>query len=168
MRALDTDAIARLTAIATVTVILAGLLLTGPLIGVVPLGGSAAEQLGDGNATVADVAIATEVFAISEGRFGTEMWYLRVPDATVDVAATDGRSRLVYRLQVPALNVETVSTAPIASGATGPRHLSIDDPAFAPRTIGRDSYQARVTIRVQSFAVDRTVLDETVAVEVRR
>jgi hypothetical protein len=41
----------------------------------------------------------------------------------------------------------------------------MSDRAFAPRTIDRQTYAVTVTVRIQSFTVDRTVLQRNITVE---
>ncbi|MUV90334.1 hypothetical protein GJ629_10850 [Halapricum sp. CBA1109] len=161
----DPATTAQLTATATVAVVLTGTLLTGPLLGVVPLGDPPAESdIGDGTATVESASLSGSV-TLSDGRFGTGVRYVRMPAATVDVASTTGRSRLVYRLVVPELDVEESVTKSLDS--PGQYRLSMRDVAVSPDA-SNESFEGRVTVTVQSFAGEQTVYDRNVTVEEQR
>lgn len=169
MRSFDAATAARISTALTVAVVLAGTLLSGPVLGVFTLDGPVGtDQLGDGTATVSSVSVDADRLVISDGRFGTGMAYLRVPDAVVDVERATGNSRLIYRLEVPALEIDTDSTAALASGRSGTHRLRIDDPAFEHEDVTAERYTATVAVRVQSFAVDETLYRENVTVEVTR
>lgn len=146
----------------SVAVVLGTLVVTGPLVGG-PQTGPTESGLGEGTATVESVRL-TDSPSFSPGRFGTGVVYLRVPDAAVEFASATDRSRLVYRVAVPALGFDRVGTAAVEPGTTH-RRVGTSDRAFAPETLDRDRYRVNVTVRVQSFAVDRTVFRRNVTVE---
>lgn len=165
MKSPDPATVAQLTATATVAVVLAGVLLAGPLLGVVPLGDPPAESdIGDGTATVESASLSGPV-TLSDGRFGTGVRYVRTPAATVDVASTTGRSRLVYRLVVPELDVEESVTQSLDS--PGQYRLSMRDVAVSPDD-GTGPFDGRITVTVQSFAGEQTVYDRNVTVGEQR
>ncbi|MFB6188517.1 MAG: hypothetical protein ABEI57_01410, partial [Halapricum sp.] len=122
--------------------------------------------IGDGNATVATVAVDGGNVAITRGRFGTDVDYVRVPDASVRLAGVDGTPRLVYRLRIPALGVDHSATKLI----DGPGRVTIrlSDVAIRPQRVTNDSYRGRLTVRVQSYTVDRVVHNESLSIEVGR
>lgn len=151
--------------LAAAGVVVATLALTSPAVGVVDPGGAPTE-LGEGTATVDEVTVAGD-HTVTAGRFGTGVAYLRIPDATVRLSSVEGRSRLVYRVDVPALDFERVASRPVSSDTGGSVTVGMADRAFTSRTIDRERYRATVTVRVQSFAVDRIVFRENVSVEVR-
>jgi hypothetical protein len=153
----------RAVTVLSVVVVLGTLVVTSPLVGG-PGGATATAELGEGTATVERVHL-TDSPSFSPGRFGTGVVYLRIPDAAVEFASTNGRSRLVYRLAVPALGFDRVGTAAVDSGTTR-RQVGMSDRAFTPDTLDRGRYRMNVTVRVQSFAVDRTVFRRNLTVEV--
>lgn len=149
--------------------VLAGLLvvlvvLASGLVGGPPAG------LGDGTAEVAVVSPDVDRLAVHDGRFGTATTYLRLPDLVVETSNVSGRPRLVYAVAVPELGLDRQRTRLIE----GERRLRIHMPdrAFAPRGTGDGAlpppgtYEGRLTVRVQSFSSDRTVVNRTVAVRV--
>jgi hypothetical protein len=147
----------------SVAVVLGTLVVTGPLVGGSDAG-RATTDLGDGTATIERVQL-TDSPSFSPGRFGTGVVYLRIPDVAVEFSSTRGRSRLVYRVAVPGLGFDRVGTAAVDPG-TIHRQVEMSDRAFAPDALDRDPYRVNVTVRVQSFAVDRTVFRRNLTVEV--
>lgn len=145
-------------------VIMMSLVATGPLISVDATGPQATE-FGDGTASVANISIETSAAVVTAGRFGTGVDYLRVPDAVVRVESADGRPRLVYVVEVPSLGVsrsdQVVFTDP------GTYRLDPDDRAFERGRLSNASYDATLTVRVQSFTESTTVYRENVTVEVQ-
>lgn len=138
------------------------LVATGPLTGLdVTTGGTG--TFGDGDATVDGVNLAAADLAVTDGRFGADGPYLRVPTATVTVSSVSDRPRLVYVVAVPDLGINRIETRVF----TGPGRygLAPDDRALAPDT-SPGSYNATLVVRVQSFETDRTVRSTNTTVEV--
>lgn len=129
--------------------------------------------VGEGTATVEVVAPSPSTeLRTSAGRFGTAATYLRIPDLVADVTSVDGRPRLVYRLVVPALDVDR-SEVTLLTG-TGRVRVPMADRAYPPASYpsaqppASGTYEGRLVVRVQSFTSDRTVLNRTVRVVVQR
>jgi hypothetical protein len=153
------------TTAAAAVVVVVTLVLTGPLVGTVDVG-AREDGLGDGTATVDAVSLAHDP-AVTPGRFGTGVVYLRIPDAETRLSAVEGRSRLVYAFSVPALGFERVGNRQVTPGSPESVSVGMADRAFPRGQLDRDRYTAVVEVRIQSFAVDRTVYADTVTVEVR-
>jgi len=154
----------------TAAVVLVVLVLSGPLVGVVDLTPESrgAAELGDGTAEATVVGDPAADLAITPGRFGTNVSYLRTPPATVDVDRVEGRPRLLYVVRVPRLDFERSVTRPLDGSVDGRVTLRMDDRAFENRAIRNDSYRATVTVRVQSFDETRTIHRHNATVPVRR
>jgi hypothetical protein len=136
------------------------LLGTGPLTGI-DVTSASASTFGDGNATVTDVTVDRSALALTPGRFGTNVTYLRVPAATVTTDTVTDRPQLLYIVSVPGLDIRLVERQVVT--APGRVRLAPDDRATAPgRADG--TYDAVLTVRVQSFTTDRTVARTTVTV----
>jgi len=132
----------------------------GPLSGI-DVTSAQASTVGDGNATVESTTLDAPALTVTDGRFGATVQYVRLPVATVTVESVTGRPRLVYLVSVPELGVERAETHVITRGGT--YRLAPDDRAMPPgRADG--SYEAVLTVRVQSFTTDRTVARTTVTV----
>lgn len=146
----------------TVVFVLGTLVATGPLVGLVDVG-PAETGLGEGTATVENVHLPTSL-SMTPGRFGTGVVYLRIPPAVVDLSSVDGRSRLVYRVAVPSLGFERIGTRTLDPGTTRTT-VGMSDRAFAPARLAVSAYRVRISVRVQSFAIDRLVFDRNHTVE---
>ena len=146
----------------------AGLFLVLVLVGTGPLAGvdvtrASPSTFGDGNATVTDVTVDRSELALTPGRFGANVTYLRVPAATVTADSVTDRPQLLYIVSVPGLDIELVGRRVVTG--PGSYRLAPDDRAMPPgRADG--SYEAVLTVRVQSFGASRTVSHTTVTVEV--
>lgn len=132
------------------------------------LSGASYAEVGDGTATVTVDSLPTDELRIDDGRFGTGVVYLRVPDVRIDVGDVEDDPRIVYRVQVPSLDVDLASTASLSGRGGQTMTVSGVDKAFDPESITVDKYAATVTVRVQSFDVDETVVSENATVEVVR
>ncbi|AQL43095.1 hypothetical protein BV210_10380 [Halorientalis sp. IM1011] len=154
----------------TAAVVLAVLLLSGPLVGIVDLTPESrgAAELGAGTANATVVGDPTAELAITSGRFGTNVSYLRIPPASVDVDRVEQRPRLLYVVRVPQLDFERSVTHPLDESVDGRVTLRMDDRAFPNRVIRTDSYRATVIVRVQSFDGTRTIYRRNATVPVRR
>lgn len=141
------------------------LLVTGPLTSVDATKQSAT-ALGDGTATVSDVAVETAALRVTPGRFGTDVAYLRVPTATVRVTGVTGQPRLVYRIVVGELDVSIIETTLVTGPST--YRLAPDHQGLAASTMDGRQYDGTIEVRVQSYSSDETVLRENVTIEVER
>jgi hypothetical protein len=120
-------------------------------------------SLGDGTASVTVVEPPDEDLRVTEGRFGTNVSYLRIPDLVVDVTSLDGRPRVLYQVTVPELGIQKQNDDIVRS--TGRMRVSISDRALPPGT-DVDGTTARLVVRVQSFTGQTVVVNRTV--DVRR
>jgi len=150
-----------------VATVIVTLVFSGPLVpGLTFTGAGTPSTVGEGNASVSAVHIDAESTAITPGRFGTGVRYLRAPDATVDVDAVTGTPRIVYVLDVPELDTR-ISATRLLSGS-GRVTVRPSDRAFPPETVANERYKGNLTVRIQSFSTDWTVYHEPVTVEVNR
>ena len=118
-------------------------------------------ELGEGTASVTVIEPTDDTLVVNSGRFGTGATYLRIPDLVVAVEQRAGRPRLIYRVTVPALNVDEQETRLVP--ASGRVRLPADDVAFEDVEPG--TYDGRLVVRVQSFTNDTTVLNRSVEVQ---
>lgn len=153
---------------AVVGVILLALVASSGALGGDSAAGQGSQAVGEGTATVAVESLPTDRLRIDDGRFGTGVRYLRVPDVRVRVEAVDADPRIVYRVQVPALGVDDAATRSLTGTAGQTVSVRGVDRAFDPGQVSADRYEAVVTVRVQSFDVDETVVSVNETVEVTR
>ncbi|WP_136716791.1 hypothetical protein [Halorientalis salina] len=146
------------------------LLISGPAVGLVDLTPEQRDpdSLGDGSANVSMASDPASDLRIDRGRFGTGVYYLRMPPAVVDVAAIDGRPRLTYRVTVPGLDYTDSTSEMLSPDDTGRMRVALSDRAFAPETLTNDSYRAEIVVRVQSFETDTVVYRRNATVSVGR
>jgi hypothetical protein len=147
--------------LSTVGIILFVLVLSGPVGGVDFTGEPT--TLDDGNASVTVAEGSTDTLTVSEGRFGTNVTYVRIPDAVLDVESVRGQPRVVYLVTVPNLSVDKQSRRYIES--TGRLTVPMSDRAL-PNRPAAGTYEGRMVIRVQSFGYDEVVLNRSVEVTV--
>ncbi|MFB6179279.1 MAG: hypothetical protein ABEI77_06100 [Halorientalis sp.] len=154
----------------TVGVMLFVLLVSGPAVGLVDFTPQQHDptSLGGGTANVTMVSDPASQIRITEGRFGTGVYYLRVSPAVVDVAAIDGRPQLTYKLSVPRLDYTASTSKQLATTGTGRTKVSLSDRAFAPNQLKYRSYRAEVIVRVQSFDEDEVIYHRNVTLSVDR
>lgn len=150
-------------------IILAITLLSGPLLGVVDLtqeqGPTITDQFGNGSADVT-VESLPERLTIASGRYGSEQYYLRVPDIVANVSNVVGQPLLRYDIGIGELGFSTSTTAFLSPDAEGRTRLTMEAPPFEEGDIQRERYNATITVLVRSDGVDRIIEQETVVVEV--
>lgn len=150
----------------TVVAVAGVLLLTGPAVGLVPVGGEPA-SLGGGTATVSEATFEGDP-SIDRGRFGTGVVYVRPPAASVVVTDAADAPQLVYRVAVPGLSYERTATRLLGDARSGRYRLAIPDRALPADSLRNDSYEVALSVSVQSFATDETVHRRNVSVAVDR
>lgn len=142
------------------------LVLTGPAVGLVQVGGEPA-SLGGGSATVSEVTVDGEP-AIDRGRFGTGVVYVRPPPVSVIVTEALDAPQLVYRVTVPELSYERTATRLLGESRSGRYRLAIPDRGVSADRVQNDAYDVGLAVSVQSFGGQETVARRNVSVEVRR
>lgn len=160
-----TDAHVRYVQLAVVGFVLFVLVISSPVLGAVDLTPASRDRLGDGTANATLAFEPADGMRIDRGRFGTDVFYLRIPAAVVDVESVSGRPRLVYQVAVPGLDFERTATARIER--SGRVRVPMDARAFTYAQVANESYRATVSVRVQSFETDRVVARRSVTIPVR-
>lgn len=148
---------------AVVVLVVLVLVGTGPLTGFDVTG--TPDTFGEGNATIDTASVDSSALTVTDGRFGANVSYLRVPAATVTVGAVTDRPRLVYIVSVPGLGIERVESEVMTGSGT--YRLVPDDRALDPDG-SAGMYNASLSVRVQSFSTDWTVTRLNTTVEVGR
>lgn len=150
------------------SVVAAALVVTATLL--FGLTGPEAAGLGDGTASIEVAAPAGDRLAFDRGRFGAAASYLRLPDLVAHAGNVTGRPQLVYTVRFPELDVDRRETRLLRAEGRVQVHMS--DRAYPPRNSTFDdhpapgTYTGHLTVRVQSFSTDRTVINRTVTVRV--
>jgi len=160
-----TDSHVRYAQLGVAGFVLFVLVVSSPVLGAVDLTPETRDSLGDGTANATLVSDPGDGLYIDHGRFGTDVFYLRIPDAVARVESVTGRPRLVYQVSVPGLDFQRTATARIER--PGRVRVPMDARAFTYAQVANESYRATVTVRVQSFETDRVVARRTATVPVR-
>jgi len=151
-----------------ISIVLVTLIVTSPVVGILDVTERNPTTVGDGTATASVERLDTDALTIDRGRFGTRVMYLRIPEATVAVTDVRGRPRIVYRIRVPELGVDTTSTELLKSASPTSVRLGPRDRGLDPAAVSDENYHGIVTVRVQSFERDRTVYETNETIEVDR
>ncbi len=151
---------------ATVAVIVLVTVASGPLIGAVtvPEGGVSGPAPGTGNATVSVVSMPDQV-TLEPGAYDTDVYYLEVPDAVLDVSAVTGKPVLTYSLSVPGLKSRS-SVFFLQSGEQGRKELSMARLSFDPAEVGKEQYTGELRLVLRGSGGELTLYREPVVVEV--
>ncbi|QCJ45915.1 hypothetical protein [Haloprofundus sp. MHR1] len=128
--------------------------------------------LGAGNATVTDVSLDAAGVRLERGGYGSQAYYLSVPDATVRLQSVTGRPILSYKIRVPALGLERSSAVFLnesytEAGATT-LALTVDDDPVDPERVTESSYEAELSVLLRTESGSRTLRRLSVTVEVER
>lgn len=163
--------VSRATVYAVVGIIVGLTLASGPLVGAVDLtserGPEITDQFGNGSADVT-VEPLPESLTISQGRYGSQQFYLRVPDVRANVSNVVGQPFLRYDVSIDEMGYSASTTAFLSPSVEGVTVLSMDAPPFDEGDVQQDRYDATITILVHSDGTDRIVERTNVTVEVER
>jgi len=133
----------------------------------VPDPGDDSAALGNGTATVSVVSTPTEL-TIEPGRQGGGTYYLRVPDATVNITEREGNPLLTYKIDIDELGKSRSSVHGVADLGTGQKRLSIERLSLYERELGEDRYTATVSLVLRENGEKRILYNESMPVEVQR
>lgn len=145
--------------------VLAALVLTGPLGAVEPVG---EPTVGEGDAEVRILSAPAEDLRLTAGRFGADVAYLRLPTLSLSVAERTGRPELLYEVRVPELDVQARERTILGPRTGDTLRIHLADEGLPATALQRDRYDGRILVRLQSFSTERTLLNRSVAVEVGR
>lgn len=126
---------------------------------------SSSEELGDGTAEISVVSSPNQL-NIDRGRFGTDVYYLRVPDTVVHVDSVDGSPRIVYDFSSPELGIDVTKKKYLRGTEDEKIRLDIGHMALEESAIKKESYEANLTVNIQSFETYKTVYESEMEVEV--
>jgi hypothetical protein len=156
---------ARATVAAAIGIIVLVTAATATPLLTIPEGGLGASPPGTGNATVAVVSVPEDV-TLDPGRQGGEVYYLRVPDATVEVTDLRGNPTLVYAVDIDALGYSRSSIHFLESAGEGRLGLALSETTLDPERLDRGAYDARIELVLRGEAGKRTIYRGNATVEV--
>ena len=145
-----------------VAVVIGTLLLSGPAGGIDF--GAERPSLDEGTATVQVVSPGGEPISITDGRFGTGVAYVRMPDLVVNVSDLEGTPRLSYTVTIPELDIEKRTDRLV--GSPGRISVPLSDRAIPDSEVA--DTEARIEVLLQSYSGQTTVVNRTVEVRHER
>lgn len=154
--------------VATVGLMLSVAIVSGPLVDGVdltPEAGSDHLVCDLGTATVSVEDPPSDRVTIERERFGAETYAITADDAIVSVEGVDGCPRLVYRIQVPELGVDTRQMYFLEG--IDEEELTISAPVhrFDPDEIQQETYRGTVSLELQGEQ-NRVLYESNVTVTV--
>jgi hypothetical protein len=155
----------RATVWGVVSLVVVTTLVSGPLVGAVDLTTEPEMDFGTGSMTVDSVTLPDRA-TLSVGRFGAGEYTLRVPDASVEISAVDGRPLLVYRLSIRERGYTRSTVHFVSQKNVGPYSLSLSDDRFDRAEITNDSYQGRLEVIARANERSRVITAQQITVEV--
>jgi hypothetical protein len=156
----------RATVWGVVGIVVVTTLVSGPLVDAVDLTTeSSHDGLGTGTVTV-DSASLPDRGTLTAGRFGAGEYTLRVPDATLELAAVEGRPVLVYRLSIPERGYTRSSTYFLSAGDAGAFSVAPAEDNYEPNTVGADAYGGRLQVIVRANDSSRVIAERSITVAV--
>lgn len=159
----------QMTVATSVAVIVLVTLASGPLVGAVDftteVDRGPSGDTGEGSADVTVLSLPDSA-TISEGRYGSQKSYLRVPDATVDLQNVTGEPLVQYELDIPEMGYSTATTAFLSPGMSGQQTLEITRVAFEPGEITRSQYNATLSIALRANGNKTVIQSRAIVIEV--
>jgi hypothetical protein len=153
--------------LAVVGLVVVVLVVTGPFGPLsVPTEYSGEQAPGTGNATVT-VTGPPDQPRFEPSRQAEGIYYLRVPDAEIEVRHLRGNPTLVYTIGVDALGYSRSSVHFLGSAGPGRHSISLDPDTFTEDEIDRDAYGAtlELVLRTDGSARELYRTETTVVVE---
>lgn len=152
---------------ATAACLLAVAVVSGPLVPGVDLTRpeDADHLVCEGGSASVDLAEPPGGFTLEADRFGAGTYTFSGEDAAAEVETVEGCPRLVYRLQVPALGVDSRKVHFLSADDGGTVVLSPPSPSVAPDDVDRDAYEGTVTVELHGDT-RRVLYRENVTIQV--
>lgn len=161
---------ARASVAASLALIVAVSLLSGPLVGIdvtAPPESAVGPGVGEG-AVTATVTTMPDNATLEAGAFGADAFALSAPPATLDVEAVRGQPLVVYRMELPALGLTHSTTYFLSSSETGSLTVEMDPYSVSPDRITADSYRGALEVSIRTGEDVRRLERRNVTVEVVR
>lgn len=156
----------RVVVYGVIGIVLGTTLVSGPFVGAVDFT-TAPERpsIGDGNATIGEVSLPASA-EITEGRYGSGEYYLRVPDASVEVENVSGRPLLAYEISIPAIGYSRTTSHFISPSDTGSYALSLERDSMKRSMVENDSYSGTLRVFLRSNGTEQRLAARNITVEV--
>ncbi|PSQ03365.1 hypothetical protein BRC92_07055 [Halobacteriales archaeon QS_4_69_31] len=154
----------RLVVYASVALMVALTVLSGPVVGAVDLTTPVVHgAVGEGNVTVESVE-APATARIDRG-LQSESYYLKVPDTRVRASSITGKPVVSYRIEIPGLNYTRSTAHFLDSDDAGVVAFSIAEDTLGSDRVDAERYGGRIRLVVRG-TTEWVVYEGTVTVEV--
>ena len=158
-----------MTVYGAVAVIVTVTLLSGPLVGAIDLTSEEdrglTDDLGNGSADV-EVLSFPESATISEGRYGSEQYYLRVPTATYRLSNVTGQPAVEYSILLRENYYSTSTSTFVTSESEGERTASLERVVFDESELERGAYNATLSLVLRANGDETMIRNTSFVVEV--
>lgn len=160
----------RIAVYATVAVVVAVAVASGPLVGAVDLTrerddpGDAGSP-GEGSVDVTVLSLPDRA-TLDRGAYGAAAYTLRVPDARVRLANVTGQPMVVYKIELRELGYSRGTVHFVTADQAGPFSLELERDSLSPDDVTRDRYEGRLTVLVRADG-ERIVERAAITVDVR-
>ena len=156
---------------AAFVVILAGTLVSGPLVPGVDFtqvretdGGL--DSLGDGSITITEATLP-ERAVLRQGNYGAGSYRLLVPDATVVVANYTGRPIISYGVDIDEIGYSRNSIRILVNETDSQLSIPLEEDTLDKGQLSEDSYDAQLTLLTRANGNETVVATRNITVEVR-
>ncbi|MFB6312001.1 MAG: hypothetical protein ABEH64_12580 [Salinirussus sp.] len=120
---------------------------------------------GTGSAAVTIVAEPGQPI-IDQGRQGSDVRYLRVPDIGIEVRDLHGNPTLTYTITVPALDYSRSSIHFLGQAGEGRHAVGLTEDALGAGRLGEGPYTGRLELVLRDSQGTRTIYSASTVVEV--
>lgn len=153
---------------ATVLIVLATVILSGPLVPYVDFTPAAASTPthGPDSASISVVSTPADDFRIAPARFGAGVYLYSAP-MTVHVERVAGSPTLIYELRIDELGFNVASLAFLSESTAGTDQvLQIERSTIEPERITQSSYAGEIELRLRAGNETRVIHQQNVTVTV--
>ncbi|WP_302082448.1 hypothetical protein [Salinibaculum rarum] len=138
---------------------------TGTPLWTVPDRGGDQGPLGQGTAEVTVVSMP-DTATLDPGRQGGNVYYLRVPSATVDISQLRGNPIVTYSISIEGLGYGTSAVNGLERMGEGQANFSIESAALEGERISNGSYEGELRLVLRGDNGETVLYSEPITVEV--
>lgn len=160
----------RVIPVAALVVILAGTLVSGPLVPGVDFtrvreSEQGLDSLGEGSITISEATLPDSA-VLKQGNYGAGSYRLLVPDATVVVANYTGRPIISYGIDIDEIGYSRNSIRILVNETDSRLSLPIEEDTLDKGTLDEEEYDAQLTLLTRAGGNETVVATRNITVEV--
>jgi hypothetical protein len=122
---------------------------------------------GTGNVSVSSVSVPIDQFILRDGNYGSESYYLIIPNATVDIESATGYPVINYKVRLHGVGTTYISSAFIGEDVRGLQTIDIRDKALTRETVTKSQYKIEVSLVARESSGFRTIYYERMTISVQ-